>query len=253
MLASDLRLTQSEREVPSSRQCSPLSPLQRLVKDARRIILDPVLDPLDFSSDSADEEDELTPHERRKERERAKIRELRMRRIGEGGLTLPINGGQEDGVFIRRDLDDESGEVDISLQDIMESRTVAIRAMQDTSTEDAKQTNHPPLPTTSSTLHSAPPKPPRPRRSVTKAQPTTPLTVKINLQKKKRPPEPEPEQALEEDVESRTTKRSRGSGKPKPETFNQAWSVSEQHLLERLLEEIPDGEKNRYMTRYLLL
>ena len=107
MLASDLRLTQSEREVPSSRQCSPLSSLQRLVKDARRTILDPVLDPLDFSSDSADEEDELTPHERRKERERAKIRELRMRRIGEGGLTLPINGGQEDGVFIRRDLDDE--------------------------------------------------------------------------------------------------------------------------------------------------
>lgn len=247
MLASDLRLIQSERDIPSSRQCSPLSPLQRLVKDARRTILDPVLEPLDFSSDSADEGDELTPHERRKERERAKIRELRMRRIGEGGLTLPINGGQEDGVFIRRDLDDESGEVDISLQDIMESRAVAIRAMQDPSTEDAKQTNLPPLPATSSTLHSAPPKPPCPRRSATKAQPTTPLTVKINLQKKKRPQEPEPEQALE-DVESRTTKRPRGSGKPKPETFNQAWSVSEQHLLERLLEEIPDGEKNRYMT-----
>ncbi|KIP10794.1 hypothetical protein PHLGIDRAFT_100624 [Phlebiopsis gigantea 11061_1 CR5-6] len=35
-------------------------------------------------------------------------------------------------------------------------------------------------------------------------------------------------------------------GKPRPETFNQAWSVEEQHLLERLLEEIPDGEKNRW-------
>ncbi|KAI0073604.1 hypothetical protein K474DRAFT_1686137 [Panus rudis PR-1116 ss-1] len=35
-------------------------------------------------------------------------------------------------------------------------------------------------------------------------------------------------------------------GKPRPETYKQAWSVDEQHLLERLLEEIPDGEKNRW-------
>ena len=34
--------------------------------------------------------------------------------------------------------------------------------------------------------------------------------------------------------------------KPKSETYKQAWSVSEQHLLERLLSEIPDGKKNRY-------
>ena len=37
------------------------------------------------------------------------------------------------------------------------------------------------------------------------------------------------------------------NGKAKSETYKQAWSVSEQHLLERLLEEIPDGEKNRYV------
>ncbi|KAH9046628.1 hypothetical protein EDB84DRAFT_1242109, partial [Lactarius hengduanensis] len=30
------------------------------------------------------------------------------------------------------------------------------------------------------------------------------------------------------------------------ETYKQAWSISEQHLLERLLTEIPDGEKNRW-------
>ncbi|KIY53847.1 hypothetical protein FISHEDRAFT_21464, partial [Fistulina hepatica ATCC 64428] len=30
------------------------------------------------------------------------------------------------------------------------------------------------------------------------------------------------------------------------ETFKQAWSMSEQHLLERLMEEIPDGERNRW-------
>lgn len=37
-------------------------------------------------------------------------------------------------------------------------------------------------------------------------------------------------------------KRSRGR---KSDTFKMAWSVEEQRLLERLLEEIPDGEKNR--------
>ena len=34
--------------------------------------------------------------------------------------------------------------------------------------------------------------------------------------------------------------------KPKSETYKEALSVSEQHLLERLLSEIPDSEKNRY-------
>ncbi|KAL0565620.1 hypothetical protein V5O48_016402 [Marasmius crinis-equi] len=34
--------------------------------------------------------------------------------------------------------------------------------------------------------------------------------------------------------------------KPKPDTYKQPWSTSEQHLLERLLEEIPEGAKNRW-------
>ncbi|KAN0139482.1 hypothetical protein V8E53_002983, partial [Lactarius tabidus] len=34
--------------------------------------------------------------------------------------------------------------------------------------------------------------------------------------------------------------------KPKSETCKQAWTVSEKHLLERLLSEIPAGEKNRW-------
>ena len=33
--------------------------------------------------------------------------------------------------------------------------------------------------------------------------------------------------------------------KPKSETYKQAWSESEQNLLEQLLEKIPDGAKNR--------
>lgn len=43
-------------------------------------------------------------------------------------------------------------------------------------------------------------------------------------------------------AENDKPRRSRG---PKSDTFKMAWSVEEQRLLERLLEEIPDGEKNR--------
>lgn len=35
------------------------------------------------------------------------------------------------------------------------------------------------------------------------------------------------------------------------ETYKQAWSVSEQHLLEKLLEEYPDGVKNRFGISFL--
>ena len=40
--------------------------------------------------------------------------------------------------------------------------------------------------------------------------------------------------------------------KPKSETYKQAWSESEQNLLEQLLEKIPDGEKNRCVAVFLL-
>ena len=38
--------------------------------------------------------------------------------------------------------------------------------------------------------------------------------------------------------------------KPKSETYKQAWSVSEQRL-ERLLSEIPDGEKNQFERLFI--
>ena len=41
--------------------------------------------------------------------------------------------------------------------------------------------------------------------------------------------------------------------KPKSETYKWAWSFSEQHFLERLLSENPDGEKNRYEKTVLVL
>ena len=65
-----------------------------------------------------------------------------------------------------------------------------------------------------------------------------------------RPSPPPPRMALSKPKDAEKTvqtacdrpKRYRG---PKSDTFKMAWSVEEQRLLERLLEEIPDGEKNR--------
>jgi hypothetical protein len=39
--------------------------------------------------------------------------------------------------------------------------------------------------------------------------------------------------------------------KPKSETYKMAWSLSVQHLLERLLEEIPKSEKHRYDQAFM--
>lgn len=41
------------------------------------------------------------------------------------------------------------------------------------------------------------------------------------------------------------TDKGKAKNKPKPETFNLPWSVSEQHLLEKLLVDYPDGIRNR--------
>ncbi|KAI0316885.1 hypothetical protein OF83DRAFT_1124445 [Amylostereum chailletii] len=223
---SQLAATHQSRSVPSTNQRSPLSPLQQLVKDARRNILDPVLAAYADMSEPSDDE-ELTPEEQRKERERQKIRELRTRRIGEGGLTLPRGCS---GVFVRRDLPDESGEVDI--------------ALDEADSGDAKPdlSSVPAFAVLTPSIDVAPQPPSRPsraRRAPTKPLPADPA-AKPTPTKVKRPLDPDPQ------PDPRPGKRSKDANKPKPDTYKQVWSVSEQHLLERLLEEIPDGEKNRW-------
>lgn len=239
---------------------------------------------------------------RLKEQERAKIRELRKRRIGEGGLTLPKasrlgatgrQGGEESGVFVRRDLEDESGEVDISMGDMTKSgrgvasssgnaaaaiqaasnvvkgsrtsgRRVTLKVKQEaptvvqiplkskskssTSTASSRAKRRPssPLP-----LHDSRPS----KRSKAKTSTSAPTSLSLSA--------PTPTSALgdsevsdgedgqDDDDEGDGTTMAGGdrgktkNGKPRNETYKQAWSIEEQHLLERLLQEIPDGQKNR--------
>lgn len=102
------------RTHPSKTQTSELSDVQRLVKEARKEIIDPVFvrfpPPSPPSSD-----DEPDPEILKRQREHEKIRELKKMKIRTSGLKLPGRGMRTTaGVFIRHDVEDESMEVDIS-------------------------------------------------------------------------------------------------------------------------------------------
>ncbi|KAF9458263.1 hypothetical protein BDZ94DRAFT_1325632 [Collybia nuda] len=238
-----LALKARQKYQPYPYQRSPLSDLQKLVKEARRRIIDPVLAQYQCTSDSDEEsEEEVDPEEIRREREREKLRELKKRKIrSTGGLKLPSlhRTRGPSGVFVRRDVEDESHEVDISFDDSCSSVPMDI----DT-----------PTPATSITTTTGKSLPPplvpkinRTRRPSAKLQST-------NESKKKEPatsPNPRRKSKLKppptkDGADPKQTLNKPKSMKPKPETYKQAWSVSEQHLLEQLLEQIPEGEKNRW-------
>ncbi|KAG1740537.1 uncharacterized protein EDB91DRAFT_1248416 [Suillus paluster] len=311
------RLAHTERSMPHTTQHSPLSALQQLVKDARRIIIDPVLGSLDpdnahyltsncnltsspfhtslhlpaLSEDEDVEEEkesksppvqESFAAARRRERARAKIQKLKERRITYHAIAE--SGEVSDAVFVRNDVDDESGEVDISESSLWPSG-------KDSTSMDVDDSTNTTVPSTPSTL--ALPELAQPLASWSRRRPATInrrqslVTQSDSLIRSSRTRKPsvklQPQSLdinMEANVESMTItipppftlgKRSRDSpdvkninhkpkaepspsapepkidiDKPRPETYKQAWSVSEQHLLERLLEEIPDGERNRW-------
>lgn len=309
------RLAHTEWSVPHTTQHSPLSSLQQFVKDARRIIIDPVLGSFDpdnaiyltsnsnlttstfhagldqptLSEDEAmeDEKESQSPPvqesltaTRRRERAHAKIQKLKERRITYD--TAAENGEVADAVFVRNDVDDESGEVDISERSLWPSGN-------DNASMDVDDSTNTTVPSTPSII--APPELAQPlasrskRRTSTINQHLVTQSDSLNRSSRSRKPYVKLQlQSLDSNLEANAEsmsivipplstlgKRSRDpvdikninhnfktepsppasepkadTAKPKPETYKQAWSVSEQHLLERLLEEIPDGERNRW-------
>ncbi|KAF8264629.1 hypothetical protein EI94DRAFT_1805568 [Lactarius quietus] len=214
--AADLRAAQYARSQPSTTQQTALSSAQQLVRNARRSIIEPVLASFELSSDSSDGE-QLASESLRPAREREQLRRTHLR--NKGGLTLRASG-----VHIRRDIGDESADVDIATTDgdqlVVVSTPGASKSVP--SAEPSKSAhikNHSPRPT-----RARRPPPTRSRASKAKAK-------KVSEHDKCPPMLPPPATKAE---------------KPKSETYKQAWSISEQHLLERLLAEIPDGEKNRW-------
>ncbi|KAH9931514.1 uncharacterized protein B0H18DRAFT_989747 [Fomitopsis serialis] len=267
ILASSVRATQAERSKPSVKQTSELSDLQKLVKDARIAIIDPVLPSYAFLNEPDSEPDEPPdPEEIRRALEREKIHELKQRRIS-SDVAVPVVAGLRRptqasfGVFIRRDQADESAEVDISL-DAEDEEGERAPSVFDGMGAVPMEVDTPPTSVASPVSSKAilPPlvnKTSRDRRPATKAQDTTvsgPSTNSTHAKAKKRvqtkhkteagPDESTPAPAGVDEVPD--AGKSLKKGKRKSETYKQSWSVDEQHLLERLLEEIPDGTKHRW-------
>ncbi|KAI0643809.1 hypothetical protein C8Q79DRAFT_155364 [Trametes meyenii] len=248
-MASTAREAYAARNNPPKAPQGPPSDLRKFIAEQRAAIIDPVLSTFRLPPELAllSDDDEPDPEELRRARERDKIRELKKRRI-EGDADAPVYAGlglrrpaATQGVFIRRDQEDESAEVDISMD---EPRSVH-SAQRAGSVEKAvpMAVDAPSKPT------SPPPASPagngKARRSTRKAEVKAPVArvkstgrTKTQAKAKLEVPEDSPEPNA---VPSRDK-----NGKAKSDTYKQAWSVSEQHLLERLLEEIPDGEKNRW-------
>ncbi|KAF8665030.1 hypothetical protein AX16_000642 [Volvariella volvacea WC 439] len=241
------RTIQARRRQPSLKQQSELSDLQKLVKEARRTIIDPVLAKYECMPMDTDEseEDELSPEELRREKEREKIRELKKRRIQTCGLKLPTHGTS--GVFIRHDMEDESHPVEISCDDDMVPESKRLMDI-DTPTPSLQLTSYS-TPLISTPPDGSPVDLPRARRPQVRRQGAS---IPTSSAPKNRAPKQDAEHAMLDlssaspQLTSASGRKARDAGKPKSETYKQAWSVSEQNLLEQLLEQIPDGEKNRW-------
>lgn len=255
-MAAVAREAYSSRNTPPKATLAPPSDLRKLVAEARASVLDPVLASFRLPADLALlSDDEPDPEELRRAREREKIRELKKRRI-EGDADASVYAGlglrrptATQGVFIRQDQEDESAEVDISLDD---GGAGARRARGSTLETTPMEVDAPPA--SSSPFPASVPLPAMsadtgkerraPRKAQTEAKAKTSSARTKNTVKVKAQPKPKPETRGDSSEPATGPPRDK-NGKAKSDTYKQAWSVSEQHLLERLLEEIPEGEKNR--------
>ncbi|KAJ7132879.1 hypothetical protein C8R43DRAFT_930247 [Mycena crocata] len=242
------RTTYAERNKPSTIQRSELSELQKFVKEARRTIVDPVLALFD---DQPDEEEATNTPESPKDAKKLKhdaCAALKIPRVLPRGPS---------GLFTRRTFD-----IDMDLDTTASTTAV-----------DSESTRGPSSSTTSPLCRSSPSpkalpmalaKPVRTRRISTKLQHqnldrsealVTRSRRKSSAATAKREPslepipEPEPEPEPEKPPSPPPTvlgKRARKVSTTKPDTYKVMWSASEQNLLERLLEEIPQEDPRRY-------
>ena len=214
-----------QRNQPSPTQQKPLSELQLFVKRARKILVDPILARFEqFSSpEPSSSEEEADPEEVRRQQVR----------------------GTVEGVFIRRDVDDETVEIDLG-------DDLALDVCEEKMNGDLPSKSSPSTPVTHSRVGN------RIRRPTIKkahlngtgrkerTKRSKPSSMVIPLGHPAAPQSPPEDSILSENPPGDLKSKRKTKGpKPKPETYKQSWSVSEQNLLEQLLEEIPDGEKFR--------
>lgn len=307
-LAIRTRLHHTQCSVPQPTQRSPLSALQRFVKDARKIIIDPVLESIYGNPHTSETEPistnncmdnsdslhdphcqtttlpasppenesrrptpllpESTSAARKRERARAQIRELKKRKF-KPDLVVGCKLGEEgtDSVFVRHDMEDESAEVDVSVNTPvatleegtsiqgdaaeMKDMDASLAVPTEGSGGSSRSTTGPPVYTDAFA------RPSRIRKPSLKLQSQefgeqrdlSPLLAPPpSLGKRSRDPWEVKSATRKPKTEplSSSPELNAETNRLRPDTYKQAWSISEQHLLERLLEEIPDGERNRW-------
>ena len=208
---------------------------------------------------------------RKRDRPRAKIRDLKKRKI-KTDLVVGCKLGEEgsNGVFVRH----ESAEIDVSRQtpqsclstpldgpldqisDPMDVDNVTAVTLEDATKLPNPRARQLVVPRPDSVNRSS-----RTRKPSLKLQ-SQPLTALTELKNEPSPNSlPMPSQSLGKRCRDVAEINDKSKSEPlsvsevnadtdknRSETYKQAWSISEQHLLERLLEEIPDGERNRYVS-----
>lgn len=154
-----------------------------------------------------------------------------------------------EGVFIRHDVDDETMDVDIDLGDGLEGGEEKMDA--DLPSKAKTKSSFAPVTDTKVGVRLRRPTVKKAYQNGTEG--TTPRSPKKSKSSSMTVPSGQPsdpqssaEELPDNPPEAPKSKRKSKGPKPKPETYKQSWSVSEQNLLEQLLEEIPDGEKFRW-------
>lgn len=261
-LAIQTRLYHTQRGAPEPVQRSPLSALQKFVKDARKIIVDPVLEsiyrttPLDSTLDpistannpeppttalptslSEDESEVHTPSGQ----EPTRKRKQKKRKV-KPDLAVECKLGEEgsDSMSVRHDDGMHS-----TLPTPVDGASVQGEDDADSSRARRSPDRTSLYPTDLSARSSRIRKPSLKLQSQELAElkdPSSALPSPSSLGKRSRE---------SSEVKSATRKQkteppsSAAELNSRSNTYKQAWSISEQHLLERLLNEIPDGERNR--------
>jgi hypothetical protein len=245
-----------------------LSELQVLVKTTKKETLDPILEGIAKSAtalhlDSEDEDGDVDPLESRRIEERMRILELKKRKLrgGGGGSGLSLLTTRNV-VFVRDDLDDETGEVDIdSWGDGEQERNgETMKAKADASNQpvvgkpantlkNSLNANGKPQKTKSKTniclAEDERPKK-KARLSSVKSRLHTPgSSSPLLAAKSPTSSDSDSSTAVNGPMDASLAQEGTSSQKPKSETYKQAWSIDEQNLLEQLLEAVPDGEKYR--------
>jgi hypothetical protein len=264
-LTASANFAHARHAEPSATQTTPHSPLQLLVKGARKTIIDPVFAALDLPYDPPPLPIDAAAEEAaNRAREHVKIIELKKRKLAGGGRGggLTIRRRDVDGVFLRQDLEDESGHVDVDASAKPPASMAGVTSAVASGAIDIPMAGPSDL-SMGVARTRRPSKKVQQEADVLSSNNKPGRSKKVTIIKQVSGSMPASLHTSEETLVTlgpdselpSTALDAKGKKiKPKSDTFKLAWSIEEQHLLERLLKEHPEGSKNRlFLVSVLVL